>query len=111
MLDHESTLKGGRRGGRGQGRIENVHEVDTFWGEDMDDYRTVLRLSAHDMASGEIGWLLWVKEDGEGDGTDGLFAGRVKLQDDPIVASYTVLQNALEKLESRLAWPCQPRLW
>jgi len=111
MLDLESTLKGGQGGGRGQGRIENVHEVDTFWGEDMDEYSTVLRLSGHITQSGEVGWLLWVEEEGEGHGSDRLFAGRVELQDEPVATAYTVLQNALEKLESRLSRPSEPRLW
>jgi len=59
------------------------------------------RLTAYPRAGG-VNWILWVNEDGESHGVDKLFAGRVKLQDDPVVTANTVLHDAIEKLESTL---------
>jgi hypothetical protein len=64
-----------------------------------------------DSSSGACGWMLWVQEDGKGDGADRLFAGRVKFQDDPIATTHAVLQDALQKLEATLGRATQPRLF
>lgn len=57
----------------------------------------------------ELAWLLWVEENGQSNGRDRLWAGRVKLQDDPIATAHAVLDAAREKLEiSLVRWETRP---
>jgi len=51
----------------------------------------------------EATWLLWIKQDGEGNGSDRLWAGRVKLQDDVVATTERVFNDAMEKLQSWLS--------
>lgn len=60
---------------------------------------------------GEINWLLWIEQDSQGNRFDRLYAGRVKLQDDPISTTYCVLYDAVQKLESSLGGGWQDPLF
>ena len=70
----------------------------------------VFRLAARPRAD-KATWLLWVEEDSQGNRLDRLWAGRVKLQDDPIATTYAVLDDALKKLEATLDGGHQPPLF
>jgi hypothetical protein len=61
--------------------------------------------------SSEANWILWVDQNGQRPGLDQLFAGRVKLQDDPIATAYGVFQEALEQLEAALRGFTTPPLF
>lgn len=67
----------------------------------MNSYDPVLRLSYWPLGP-TANWVLWVEQDSESNRLDRLWAGRVKLQDDPIATAHAVLYDAVQKLETTL---------
>lgn len=76
-------------------------------------YEPLIRLSVHVSSDRPsfVNWLLWIQQDGEGNRGDRLWAGRVKLQDDPIATAEAVLYEAREQLQTALATTSTPPLF
>lgn len=68
----------------------------------MQEPPVILRLAAFELEDGSVQWVLWIEHDRESDRLDRLYAGRVKLQDDPIATAHCVLYDAVEKLQTAL---------
>lgn len=51
---------------------------------------------------GHLSWVCWVQEDRQGNRCDRLFAGRVKLQEDPIATAVLVMDETVKQLQGVL---------
>lgn len=74
------------------------------------DGNSVITLSTYAVESGAV-WCLWVQQYSEGDRIDRLWAGRVKLQEDPIATAELVMNDAVQKLQSTLMQASQAPLF
>jgi hypothetical protein len=59
------------------------------------------RMSIYVTDSSEANWILWVDQNGQRPGLDQLFAGRVKLQDDPIATATASSKRPSSNLRRR----------
>lgn len=75
------------------------------------DFAMNIRAFVSNAHPSHASWLLWVEQENESDGAGRLWAGRVKLDDDPVATTYCVLDDALKKTESSLGGGWTPPLF
>lgn len=68
-----------------------------------------LRMTGFLTGDGDVSWVLWIEEDGQGHRFDRLYTGRVKLQDESVATAYCVFDDATQKLQAALGgWYTPP---